>query len=256
MSDFVHAGSDPSGLDEPIASLFPVVVATRLLVRAGVFGLAIGGLASAAYQILGETRDRQRYPPPGELVDIGGRRLHQWRAGEGGPVVVVAPSLAEPGHGWAEIQRRLAQHTTVVLYDRAGLGWSDPGPWPTGKRMVEDLHALLGAAGIPPPYVLVGHSAGGLLTRLYTVRYPEQVAGLVLVDPATRICGTGSPNAAAGASPGRAGGFALPRSHSARSDWPGYERTFVPGVGTALTFRCTCAAVFRPNWPRPPRRFR
>jgi pimeloyl-ACP methyl ester carboxylesterase len=90
--------------------------------------------------------------------------------------------LGEPGHGWAEIQRYLAQHTTVVLYDRAGLGWSDPGPWPTGKQMVDDLHALLGAAGIPAPYVLVGHSVGGLLVRLYARRYPEQVAGLVLVD--------------------------------------------------------------------------
>ncbi len=120
--------------------------------------------------------------PPGELVDIGGRRLHLWREGEGGPTVVVAPSLAEPGHGWAEVQRHLAERTTVVLYDRAGLGWSDPGPWPTGRRMADDLHALLGAASIPPPYVLVGHSLGGLLVRLYAARYPEQVAGLVLVD--------------------------------------------------------------------------
>jgi pimeloyl-ACP methyl ester carboxylesterase len=148
----------------------------------GVLGLLAGGLASAAYQVLGEARDRRRFPPPGELIDIEGNRLHLWRAGEGSPAVVIATSLGEPGHGWAEIQRRLAQHTTVVLYDRAGLGWSDPGPWPTGKRIVDDLHALLDAARIPPPYVLVGHSVGGLHVRLYAARHPEQVAGLVLVD--------------------------------------------------------------------------
>jgi pimeloyl-ACP methyl ester carboxylesterase len=154
----------------------------RALARTGIGGLLAGGLASATYQALGEARDRRRFPPPGELVDIGGRRLHLWRAGEGRPVVVIATSLGEPGHGWAAIQRRLAQHTTVVLYDRAGLGWSEEGPWPTGKRTVEDLHALLHAARVPPPYVLVGHSAGGLHVRLYAARHPEQVAGLVLVD--------------------------------------------------------------------------
>jgi len=96
--------------------------------------------------------------------------------------VVIVTFLGEPGHGWAELQRRLAQHTTVVLYDRAGLGRSDEGPWPTGERIVDDLHALLYAARIPPPYVLVGHSAGGLHVRLYAARHPEQVAALVLVD--------------------------------------------------------------------------
>jgi pimeloyl-ACP methyl ester carboxylesterase len=152
------------------------------LARAGILGLLAGWLASAAYQVLGEARDRRRFPPPGELIDIGGRRLHLWRAGEGSPAVVIATSLGEPGHGWVEIQRRLAQDTTVVLYDRAGLGWSDPGPWPTGERIVVDLHALLDAARIPPPYLLVGHSVGGFHVRLYAAHYPEQVAGLVLVD--------------------------------------------------------------------------
>jgi pimeloyl-ACP methyl ester carboxylesterase len=155
---------------------------SRVLARIGILGLLAGGLASAAYQALGEARDRRRFPPPGELVDLGGRRLHLWRAGEGSPAVVIATSLGEPAYGWAELQRRLAQHTTVVVYDRAGLGWSDPGPWPTGKQTVDDLHALLHAARIPAPYVLVGHSAGGLHMRLYAARHPEQVAGLMLVD--------------------------------------------------------------------------
>jgi pimeloyl-ACP methyl ester carboxylesterase len=154
----------------------------RALACTGLFGLLVGGLGSATYQLLGEARDRRRFPPPGELVDVGGRRVHLWRAGQGSPAVVVATSLGEPGHGWAEMQRRLAQHTTVVVYDRAGLGWSDPGPWPTAARVVDDLHALLDATRIPPPYVLVGHSAGGLHVRLYAARHLEQVAGLVLVD--------------------------------------------------------------------------
>ncbi len=155
---------------------------TRRFVRAGGFCPAAAGLASATYQAITTARDRRRYPPPGELIDIGRRRLHLWRAGEGSPAVVVAPSLGEPGDGWAEIQRRLAEHTTVVVYDRAGLGWSDPGRWPTGRRMVADLHALLNAAGVPAPYVLVGHSVGGLLVRLYQATHPEQVAALLLVD--------------------------------------------------------------------------
>jgi pimeloyl-ACP methyl ester carboxylesterase len=154
----------------------------RALACTGLFGLLAGGLASATCQLLGEARDRRRFPPPGELVNIDGRRLHLWRAGQGLPAVVIATSLGEPGHGWADLQRRLAQHTTVVAYDRAGLGWSDPGPWPTGTRTVDDLHALLETATIPPPYVLVGHSVGGLYVRLYAARHPEQVAGLVLVD--------------------------------------------------------------------------
>ncbi|SRR6266511_2482335 len=98
------------------------------LLSAGVIAGAAFGLADAMYQVIGEARDRRRFPPPGELVDVGDRRLHLWRAGEGGPAVVVAPSLGEPGHEWAEIQRSLAEHTTVALYDRAGLGWNDPGP--------------------------------------------------------------------------------------------------------------------------------
>src|SRR6266536_5866994 len=95
----------------------------RALARTSILGLLAGGLASAAYQALSEARDRRRFPPPGELVDIDGRRLHLWRAGEGSPAVVIATSLGEPAYGWAELQRRLAQHTTVVVYDRAGLGW-------------------------------------------------------------------------------------------------------------------------------------
>ena len=141
------------------------------------------GLASAAYQAAGEARDRRRFPPPGRLVDVGGYRLHLLCAGQGSPAVVVIPALGGAALGWLTIQRSLATETTVCLYDRAGLGWSDP---PHGRRtaqaMAGELHALLERAPISPPYVLVGHSAGGLLARMYAHLYPGQVAGLALID--------------------------------------------------------------------------
>ncbi len=115
--------------------------------------------------------------------------------------------------------------------------------------MVDDLHALLRAAAIPPPYVPVGHSVGGLLMRLYAASYPEKVAGLV---PAIQTSGAGSPSVVAGVSLNHDGGFGLPRSRSARSGRPGCGQTFEPGVGP--TSHRTCDADSHPSWPRPLRR--
>jgi pimeloyl-ACP methyl ester carboxylesterase len=85
---------------------------------------------------------------------------------------------------WSEIQRALARSFRVVSYDRAGLGWSEPGPMPrTADQIVGELHTLLDRAAIPPPYVLVGHSFGGLTMALFAGRFPDEVAGMVLVDP-------------------------------------------------------------------------
>jgi pimeloyl-ACP methyl ester carboxylesterase len=146
--------------------------------------LAVAGATSAAYQAYGTWRDRRRFPPPGRLVEVGGRRLHLWLAGAGAPSVVVVPALGSPGLEWVRIQRQLVPDIAVVLYDRAGLGWSDPGPWPrSAGRIADELHQLLQAAGVPAPYLLVGQSLGGLVVRLYAARHPEAVAGLVLVDP-------------------------------------------------------------------------
>lgn len=144
---------------------------------------AAAGLASAAYQTYGQRRDARRFPPPGRLVDIGGRRIHLWCKGEGKPTVVVLPSLGGSVLEWAGVQRALQDHMEVCLVDRAGIGWSDPGPWPrTYSRMANELHAALEAAHIPPPYVIVGHSIGGLIARLYCARHREHVAALVLVE--------------------------------------------------------------------------
>ncbi|MBV8994163.1 MAG: alpha/beta fold hydrolase, partial [Pseudonocardiales bacterium] len=140
-------------------------------------------MASRIYRQYAETWDAGLYPPPGEMVDIGGRRQHLCQGGEGTPSVVIVPCMGGPGVLWRDVQRKLVQYTGVYTYDRAGLGWSDPGPWPRSfPAMADELHQLLIAAAIPPPYVVIGHSIGGIIARQYAVRYPEGLAGLVLVD--------------------------------------------------------------------------
>lgn len=126
---------------------------------------------------------KAKYPMPGQLVDIGGYRLHINCQGTGSPTVVMDAGLTEPSLTWALVQPQIAATTRVCTYDRAGLGWSDPGPQPrTAETMVAELHTLLTNANIPGPYVLVGHSTGGMLVRLYADKYPSEVVGMVLVD--------------------------------------------------------------------------
>jgi pimeloyl-ACP methyl ester carboxylesterase len=141
-------------------------------------------MASFTYQRIAEARDRQRFPPPGRLVGIGGRRLHLVEIGEGSPAVVIIPALAEPVLGWLDILHAAAATTQTCVYDRAEIGWSDPPPhWRrTPDMMAADLHALLAAAEIPPPYVLVGHSIGGIVARRFYVQHPGLAAGMLLVD--------------------------------------------------------------------------
>jgi len=141
------------------------------------------GLASAAYQAAGEARDRRKTTPPGRLVDVGGYRLHIMAVGQGTPAVVVITALGSPGSEWLGAQRAIAQKTEVCLYDRAGLGWSDSPPRRrSAVAMAGELHALLHGAGTMPPYVLVGHSMGGLVARVFIQLYPDEVAGLALID--------------------------------------------------------------------------
>jgi pimeloyl-ACP methyl ester carboxylesterase len=144
---------------------------------------AVFGLASAAYQTVGEARDRRTNRPLGRLVDVGGYRLHIMSAGEGTPAVVVIPALGSSSSEWLDVQQAISQETEVCLYDRAGLGWSDSPPRRrTAVAMAGELHALLRGAGTMPPYVLVGHSMGGLVARVFIQLYPEEVAGLALID--------------------------------------------------------------------------
>lgn len=121
----------------------------------------------------------------GQLIDVGGYRLSVHVKGNGSPTVVLESGAGGGHESWVKVQDRVAQFTTVCSYDRAGLGWSDSAPVPrTFQNSMQDLHSLLEQLGLPAPYVLVGHSAGGSVVHLYADRYPAAVAGLVLVDSA------------------------------------------------------------------------
>jgi pimeloyl-ACP methyl ester carboxylesterase len=134
---------------------------------------------------IARTTLRDRYPPPGQMVDIGGYRLHLHCQGEGSPTVLMEAAVGSPGLAWALVQPEVARVTQTCVYDRAGLGWSEPGPRPrTAEVFVDELHRLLTNAGISGPYVLVGYSSGGWKIRLYAHHYPEETAGMVLVDSA------------------------------------------------------------------------
>jgi pimeloyl-ACP methyl ester carboxylesterase len=151
-------------------------------------GCVLGGLAAltsagAAYQAIADARDRRRYAPLGRLVDVNGHRLHIYCLGRGSPTVVLEAGLSHGALEWSPVQAEVAKFTHVCAYDRAGHGWSDPGPKPrTSQRIAEELHTLLTRAGIEAPYVLVGQSIGGLHARLFASLYPGEVVGMVLVD--------------------------------------------------------------------------
>jgi len=139
--------------------------------------------AGVVYQAIGSARDRRRFPPPGRLVDVGGHRLHVRITGQGSPTVVLESGIAASSINWSRIQPRIARFTRVLSYDRAGYAWSDPGPGPrTAAQSARELHALLEAAAVAPPYMLVGHSFGGLIVRAFFREWPDEVTGLVFVD--------------------------------------------------------------------------
>ena len=143
-------------------------------------------LLGAVYKAVGTRLDRKRFPPPGRLVDVGGHRLHLLDSGSSSsdPTIVLEAGLMSTVLSWSNVQRDLAQSYRVVSYDRAGLGWSELGPMPrTADRIVDELHTVLHRAAIPPPYILVGHSFGGLTMPLFAARFPEETASMVLVDP-------------------------------------------------------------------------
>ncbi len=123
-------------------------------------------------------------PPRGSLQEAGGRRLTIHRSGTGGPAVVFLPGAGLVGLDYLELHERAAELTTSVLYDRAGTGWSDPVDLPrTPTAVADELRDLLRAAGVPAPYLLVGHSLGAFYARRYAQRFPGEVAGLLLLDP-------------------------------------------------------------------------
>jgi pimeloyl-ACP methyl ester carboxylesterase len=128
---------------------------------------------------------RAENPPPGRLVDVGGYDLHLYCEGEGSPTVLLETGAGGFSSHWVYVQEEVAEFTRVCAYDRAGLGWSEASPRPrTSDVVVEELHTLLTEADVAGPYVLVGHSLGGVFVRRYAHEFPDEVAGMVLVDSA------------------------------------------------------------------------
>lgn len=148
-------------------------------------------LGAALYEHIGAWRDRRVLKQVGGSVDIGGRTLNIHCAGQGSPTVIFASARTAPGYIWTPTERGVAEFTRACWYDRADLGWSDPGPDPAwGDAAARDLHLLVRNAGLAPPFVLVGHSFGGHVIRLYHQAYPGEVSGMVFADAALEDAGT------------------------------------------------------------------
>jgi pimeloyl-ACP methyl ester carboxylesterase len=155
---------------------------TRILIAlcTGLMVVACGG---AAYQWMSTRRELAETPPPGRLVDIGGHRLHIWCTGAKDPAVILETGLGGSTADWGFVQPEVARFTQVCSYDRAGLGYSDPGPSPrTTRRIAQELEQLLDRSSIAGPVILVAASLGGFSARLLASERPQRVAGLVLVD--------------------------------------------------------------------------
>jgi len=148
-----------------------------------VVALLVLAVAGAIYQAIATERAERAYPPPGEMVDVGGYSLHINCVGQGSPTVVLDGGSGEWSAQWVRVQQEVSDTTRVCAYDRAGMGWSEMGPEPRDAKQISgELHTLLSKAGIEGPYVLVGHSLGGLNMQTYANRYPDEVAGVALVD--------------------------------------------------------------------------
>ena len=156
---------------------------TRVWLVYPVFAALMMSSVGGAYETYRERADAANFPMPGRLIDVGGHRLHINCTGTGSPTVVLEPGLGEPSTAMAWIAPAVASTTRVCVYDRAGRGWSESASAPQGGiQTATDLHTLLERAHEPGPYVLAGHSAGGIYVLNYARRYPNDVAGMVLLD--------------------------------------------------------------------------
>lgn len=206
-----------------------------------------------------------KLPPPGRMVDLGGRRLHILVSGSG-PTVVLESGLAATSLTWSLVQPLVSHFATVVSYDRAGLGWSDARPAPaTARNAADDLCSMLERSALPAPYILVGHSFGALIIRIFQQLHPEKAAGLVLVDPVVReewrdptpqrraMLGRGVMLSRRGALLARMGvvRFALTRLTSGSQRLPGLlGKVFAGrGAGTANRLVGEVRKIPREHWP-------
>lgn len=156
---------------------------TRVWLVYPVFAALLLSAFGGAYETYSESTGTAGYPMPGRLIDVGGHSLHINCTGTGSPTVVLEPGLGEPSTAMAWIAADVGTTTRVCVYDRAGRGWSESASAPQdGVHTATDLHTLLERAGEPGPYVLAGHSAGGIYVLNFAHLYPHQVAGVVLLD--------------------------------------------------------------------------
>jgi pimeloyl-ACP methyl ester carboxylesterase len=157
---------------------------TRTACGAIVLGCAVLA-AGFAYEKICEVREAQRFPAPGKMIDVGGRKIHLLCKGEGIPTVVIETGAATPSFLWWPVQNDLAKLTRVCTYDRPGFGWSEPSLRPLSMTdHAAELQTLLTNAEISGPYLLIGHSYGGALVRLFARAHPDEVSGIVLVESA------------------------------------------------------------------------
>ncbi|TKH45332.1 alpha/beta hydrolase [Paenibacillus terrae] len=140
-------------------------------------------ISGFVYEWIASKQDKLQYPPLGKMVDVGGYRLHIRKLGSGTPTILLESGSGESSLSWRDIPENLSSFATVVSYDRAGYAWSEEAATPrTGENIVRELHLALKNTDVQPPYILVGHSLGGMYSRLYAQTYRDEVAGLVLVD--------------------------------------------------------------------------
>jgi pimeloyl-ACP methyl ester carboxylesterase len=168
-------------------------------------------LAGTIYESAAEAADIQAYPPLGQMVDVGGYRLHINCTGSGSPTVIIDAGWGDWSLAWSGVQAEVAKTTQVCTYDRAGMGYSEAGPLPrNAEQIAAELHTLLEQANIAGPYVMAGHSLGGLPVRVFVHNYPAEVAGVVLLDSMSPRQMTQPPTEIKPQTPSQSSGVSLP----------------------------------------------
>jgi hypothetical protein len=208
---------------------------TRVWLLNPVLAVLIICSVGGAYETIGSATDAN-VAMRGQLVNVGSYRLHIDCTGSGTPTVVLEPGGGASAATLGLIAPAVAHTTRVCIYDRAGRGWSDPAPSPQdGTQIAAALHTLLNRAHVPGPYVLAGHSFGGLYVRSFAAQYPDDVAGLVLIDS------TGERTTPV--SPRQAGGYSVVKHLSAL-----LSTTAHLGVGRLIAGTATARRAAR-RWP-------
>lgn len=154
----------------------------RALIALGI-GFALLLIFGFVYQRIGAAIEEENFTPRGQVFTVNNRQMHLHCEGQGSPAVILEAGGAADSLWWYWVQRQLAEHTRVCAYDRAGHGWSEPASGPRDPQAIStDLHSLLQAAEVLPPYIMAGHSFGAVWARVYAAQYPDDVVGLALID--------------------------------------------------------------------------